>query len=62
VVAWPAEFGDTGVMTFIINHKGKVFEKNLGPDTAELVKKIEIFNPQDGWAEVIDVETVKKAE
>lgn len=35
LIMWPAQFGQTGVMTFIVNQEGQVFEKNLGPDTAE---------------------------
>ena len=33
LVAWPAEWGNTGVMTFIVNQQGKVYQKNLGPKT-----------------------------
>ena len=35
LVAWPAEWGNTGVMTFIVNQQGKVYQKNLGPKTAK---------------------------
>ncbi len=34
VVAWPAKYGDTGVMTFIAGSDGKVYQRNLGPQTA----------------------------
>ena len=40
MVAYPAEYGNTGVMTFIVSHDGIVYEKDLGPDTAEIVKEI----------------------
>jgi hypothetical protein len=49
LVAWPASYGNSGVMTFIVNHDGVVFEKDLGPDTAAAVKKITRFNPDKTW-------------
>ena len=35
VIAWPVKYGETGVMTFIVNHNGDVYEQDLGPDTAQ---------------------------
>lgn len=49
LVAWPASYGNSGVMTFIVNHDGVVYEKDLGPDTASAVKKITRFNPDKTW-------------
>ncbi len=49
LVAWPASYGNSGVMTFIVNHDGIVYEKDLGPDTATVVKKITRFNPDKTW-------------
>ena len=49
LVAWPASYGSSGVMTFIVNHDGVVYEKDLGPQTAEAVKKIARFNPDKSW-------------
>ena len=49
MVAWPATYGNSGVMTFIVNHDGVVFEKDLGPDTAAAVQKITKFNPDKTW-------------
>ena len=40
MVAYPAEWGETGVMSFIVNQNGKVFEKNLGKDSATLGAKM----------------------
>jgi hypothetical protein len=54
VVAYPAEYGNSGVMTFIVNHDGKVFEKNLGPNTASISKGMKEYNPDKSWAEVKD--------
>jgi hypothetical protein len=49
LVAWPASYGNSGVMTFIVNHDGVVYEKDLGPDTPAAVKKITRFNPDKSW-------------
>ena len=52
LIMWPAQFGETGVMTFMVNQDGKVFEKNLGPDTAEKAARIGSFNPDASWRKV----------
>jgi hypothetical protein len=49
LVAWPASYGSSGVMTFIVNHEGVVYEKDLGPETAKAVGKITRFNPDKSW-------------
>jgi hypothetical protein len=49
LVAWPASYGNSGVMTFIVNHEGVVYEKDLGPDTETAVRKITRFNPDKSW-------------
>ena len=49
MVAWPVSYANSGVMTFLVNHQGVVFEKDLGPDTATAVQKITRFNPDKGW-------------
>ena len=49
LVAWPAEWGNAGVMTFIVNQQGKVYQKNLGPKTAKIAKAITIFDPDVTW-------------
>lgn len=54
LVAYPAEYGSSGVMTFIVNHKGTVFQKDLGPQTAALAAKITSFNPDQSWERVSD--------
>jgi hypothetical protein len=48
-VAWPVRYGETGVMTFIVNHDGAVFEKDLGPDTAASASRIQTFDPDKTW-------------
>jgi len=52
VVAYPAEYGNSGVMTFIVNHDGNVFEKDLGKNTASLAKSMKAYNPDKTWTEV----------
>ncbi|MHB8455187.1 MAG: DUF2950 domain-containing protein [Acidiferrobacterales bacterium] len=49
LLAFPAKWGDSGVMTFIVNQDGIVFEKNLGPDTAEITRHITGFDPDLTW-------------
>ena len=41
LVAYPAEYGNSGIMTFMVNHDGVVFQKDLGPGTAQSARKIE---------------------
>lgn len=52
LVAWPARYGDSGVMTFMISHDGQVFEKDLGPHSEQLAKAMKRFDPDDSWTEV----------
>ncbi len=49
LVAYPAEYENSGVMTFLVNHEGIVFQKDLGPQTSEIVKAMTEFNPDDSW-------------
>ena len=49
LVAWPAEWGNTGVMTFIVNQQGKVSQKNLGPKTAKIAGAMTTYDPDDTW-------------
>ena len=49
LVAWPASYGTSGVMTFIVNHEGVVYQKDLGPDTASKVRAITRFDPDKTW-------------
>jgi hypothetical protein len=52
LVAWPASYRASGVMTFIVNQDGVVFQKDLGPKTAELAAAMTSFNPDLSWARV----------
>lgn len=49
LIAWPAEYGKTGVMSFIVNQNGQVYEKNLGPQTARAATAVTSFNPDSSW-------------
>jgi hypothetical protein len=52
LVAWPAEYGSSGVNTFIVSHDGVVQEKDLGPDTRKLVSRIDQYDPDKTWLAV----------
>ncbi len=52
MVAYPAEYGKSGVMTFIVNQNGKVYEKDLGKDSAAIGAKMSAFDPGPGWKAV----------
>jgi len=49
LVAWPAEYGVTGVKTLIVSHHGVVYEKDLGPQTETLARRMARFNPDPSW-------------
>ena len=52
LVAYPAEYRNSGVMTFIVNHDGNVYEKDLGPRTADLAERMTAYNPDSTWHKV----------
>jgi hypothetical protein len=52
LVAYPAVYRNSGVMTFLVNHEGTVFEKDLGPHTANIAEHLASFNPDDTWKKV----------
>src|SRR5216684_2424664 len=49
LVAYPDKWGNSGVMTFIINQQGRVYEKNLGPNTGKLAASMTEYNPDPSW-------------
>ena len=59
LVAYPAEYRNSGVMTFIVNHAGTVFQKDLGPNTAQVAERITAFNPDKTWQAVTDTEPLR---
>jgi hypothetical protein len=54
LVASPAEYRVTGVKTFMVSYDGVVYQKDLGVDTLEQFKKMELFNPDSTWQPVSD--------
>jgi len=49
VIAWPVTYGETGVMTFIVNQSGEVYERDLGPETPQRAAQILLFDPDKEW-------------
>lgn len=49
LVAYPAQYGASGVMTFLVNHQGVIHEKDLGPDTEHLARAMQTYNPDQTW-------------
>ena len=56
LVAYPADYRNSGVMTFIVSHAGDVYQKDLGPNTARLAERMTSFNPDSTWQKVADTE------
>jgi hypothetical protein len=51
MVAWPAEYGDSGIMTFMVNQQGRVYQKDLGPNTTKTAQKMNDYDPDPTWKE-----------
>lgn len=54
LIAYPADYGISGVMTFVVNQQGVVFQKDLGPQTTAIAGVIETYDPDDTWTPVAD--------
>jgi hypothetical protein len=52
LVAAPAEYGVTGVKTFIVSQDGVVYQKDFGPKSLDAFKSMELFNPDNSWTAV----------
>jgi hypothetical protein len=50
LIAFPDKWGSSGVMTFVVNQQGRVYEKNLGPETASIAGPIDEYNPDPTWS------------
>jgi hypothetical protein len=61
LIAVPAEYGNSGVMTFVVNHAGVVFSKDLGPDTAKLGGAIAAYDPDSSWQREAETEVPQQA-
>jgi hypothetical protein len=51
-VAYPAEYRNSGVMTFVVNQSGIVYQKDLGAQTADIASVMQEYNPGSGWERV----------
>ena len=52
LIATPADYGNSGIMTFIVNHDGDVYQQDLGPDTQTAARGIKLFDPDSRWKKV----------
>ncbi len=52
LIAYPADYGKSGVMTFIVSHQGKVYQSDFGPTTGDKAKAIQTYNPDKSWTPV----------
>jgi hypothetical protein len=59
LVAYPAEYRNSGVMTFLVNHQGDIYEKDLGPNTARIASGMTAFNPDNTWQRVTDTDQTR---
>ena len=49
LVAYPDTYGASGIMTFIVNQRGKVYQKDLGPNTTDVARHMTEYNPDSTW-------------
>jgi Protein of unknown function (DUF2950) len=52
LIAWPAEYGNSGVMTFLVNHAGTIYQKDLGKRTEPIAQRTALFDPDQTWKKV----------
>ena len=57
VVAWPAKYGDSGIMTFIVGKDGVIYQQDLGEKTTEAAASTTEYNPGQGWSVVLAPES-----
>lgn len=53
LLAWPADYGVSGVMSFMVNNDGVVYQKDLGEHTESEVENIQLYNPDTSWSVVV---------
>ncbi|MET0632499.1 MAG: DUF2950 domain-containing protein [Xanthobacteraceae bacterium] len=61
LVAYPAQYGNSGVMTFLVNHQGTIYEKDLGERTAGIAAGMTAFNPDNTWQRVSEADLASSA-
>ncbi len=49
MVAYPAKYGSSGIMTFIVSHQGKVYQKDLGSCTDDIASTMDAYDPDSTW-------------
>ena len=54
LIAWPAVYGVDGLHSFLINHLGEVYEKDMGPDTSSMAESTVLFNPDRSWVAFVE--------
>ena len=54
LVAWPAEYGESGIMTFIVNQQGRVYQRDLGVKTGKLAAAMKAYDPDTNWSHSTD--------
>ena len=54
MVAYPDAYGESGVMTFIVSHSGKIYQKDLGPATQKVAAAMAEYNPDASWKKLDD--------
>lgn len=57
LLAWPEKYNETGIMSFIVNHEGIVYEQNLGANSSQIAKEISVFNPDTNWLAIKEAYT-----
>ena len=55
LIAWPEDYGDTGIMSFMVSHDGIVYEQNLGSESASIAEKMSTYDPGAGWVPATEV-------
>lgn len=55
LVAWPVEYGESGVMSFLVSHAGIVYQQNLGPDGADIAEAMPAYDPGADWTPAEEV-------
>ncbi len=61
LIAYPASYGSSGIMSFIVSYEGDVYQKDLGPKTTEIAQKITAYDPDSSWTKV-DLQQVQQAQ
>jgi hypothetical protein len=59
LVAYPVKWGNSGIMTFMVNQQGRVYQKDLGPNTATIANAMEIYNPDATWDLAVEISVEK---